>query len=90
VELYVRRREWSDRSSRPAVPGRLPDDFGIVTVNVRAKTVASRTRFLRTFRAHLHYRLNVFTIFMPPLREPRTDITLLAEHFVEKHSSRAR
>jgi len=40
-----------------------------------------------TFRADLHYRLNVFTIFVPPLRERRTDITLLAEHFLEKYSS---
>ena len=40
-----------------------------------------------TFRADLHYRLNVFTIFVPPLRERRTDIMLLAEHFLEKYSS---
>ena len=40
-----------------------------------------------TFRADLHYRLNVFTIFVPPLRERKTDITLIAEHFLEKYSS---
>jgi Nif-specific regulatory protein len=40
-----------------------------------------------TFRADLHYRLNVFTIFVPPLRERRTDIMLLGEHFLEKYSS---
>ena len=39
-----------------------------------------------TFRADLHYRLNVFTIFVPPLRERKTDITLIAEHFLEKYS----
>jgi Nif-specific regulatory protein len=39
------------------------------------------------FRADLHYRLNVFTIFVPPLRERRTDIMLLAEHFLEKYSA---
>ncbi len=39
------------------------------------------------FRADLHYRLNVFAIFVPPLRERRTDIMLLAEHFLEKYSS---
>ncbi|MGE0392584.1 MAG: sigma 54-interacting transcriptional regulator, partial [Vicinamibacterales bacterium] len=40
-----------------------------------------------TFRADLHYRLNVFTIFVPPLRERKTDITLIAEHFLEKYAS---
>ena len=40
-----------------------------------------------TFRADLHYRLNVFTIFVLPLRERKTDITLIAEHFLEKYAN---
>ena len=39
-----------------------------------------------TFREDLHYRLNVFTIFVPPLRERKTDILLLADHFLEKYA----
>jgi Nif-specific regulatory protein len=39
-----------------------------------------------TFREDLHYRLNVFTIFVPPLRERKPDILLLADHFLEKYS----
>ena len=39
-----------------------------------------------TFRGDLYYRLNVFPIFMPPLREHKTDILLLADFFLEKYS----
>ena len=39
-----------------------------------------------TFREDLFYRLNVFPIFMPPLRERTSDILLLADHFLEKYA----
>mgnify|MGYP002064716528 CR=1 FL=1 len=39
-----------------------------------------------SFRGDLYYRLNVFPIYMPPLRERKTDMLLLADHFLEKYS----
>ena len=38
------------------------------------------------FRADLYYRLNVFPIYAPPLRERKSDLLLLADHFIEKYS----
>lgn len=40
-----------------------------------------------TFREDLHYRLNVFAIFVPPLRERKTDVLLLADHFLDRYAT---
>jgi Nif-specific regulatory protein len=40
----------------------------------------------RAFREDLYYRLNVFSIFIPPLRERKPDLLMLADHFLDKAS----
>ncbi len=61
-----------------------------VKVDVRLLTATHKDLELGvqagTFREDLYYRLNVFSIFLPPLRDRRPDILLLADHFVEKYA----
>ena len=66
------------------------------TVKVNVRLIAATSKDLEkaisegTFREDLYYRLNVFTIFVPPLRERKADLLLLADHFLEKLSSEHR
>ena len=54
----------------------------IAATNVDLKTIVSEGKF----REDLYYRLNVLPILIPPLRERREDIMLLAHYFIEQYS----
>jgi Nif-specific regulatory protein len=65
---------------------------GILSIKTNVRIIAASNKDLERevqegrFREDLYYRLNVFPIFMPPLRERKSDILLLANHFLEKYA----
>jgi len=65
--------------------------YNTIKVDVRVITATNRNLEILMeegkFREDLFYRLNVFPIIVPPLRERKTDIMLLANYFIEKYSS---
>lgn len=65
---------------------------GTATIKTDVRVIAATNRHLEDliekgrFRQDLYYRLNVFPIHIPPLRERKTDIPLLADFFVERYN----
>jgi Nif-specific regulatory protein len=64
------------------------------TLKANVRIIAATNRNLEEaveqdeFRQDLYYRINVFPIFLPPLRDRKDDILLLADYFVEKYAKR--
>ena len=64
------------------------------TLRVDVRIIAATSKDLEksieedTFREDLYYRLNIFPVFIPPLRERKTDILLLADYFVDKFNQK--
>jgi Nif-specific regulatory protein len=66
---------------------------GIEPIKVNVRLVTATNKDMEhaiaegAFREDLFYRLNVFGIFIPPLRERKPDVLLLADHFLERFAS---
>jgi len=69
---------------------------GTRPIGVNIRLIAASNRNLEecvkngTFRQDLFYRLNVVRLKMPPLRDRKEDIPMLARYFVEKHSAKCK
>lgn len=62
------------------------------TIEIKVRLIAATNKDLETaiadntFREDLYYRLNVFSIFVPPLRERKPDVVALTDFFLEKYT----
>jgi Nif-specific regulatory protein len=66
---------------------------GIETIKTNVRIIVATNKNLEQqikegiFREDLYYRVNVFPIYLPPLRERKDDIMQLADHFLEKYAA---
>jgi len=86
--------ELQSKLLRVLQEGELERVGGTSSIPIRVRVIAATNQVLQRaieegrFRPDLYYRLNVFPLRLPALRERRKDIPILARHFVMKHGLR--
>jgi transcriptional regulator with GAF, ATPase, and Fis domain len=85
VQVRMLRVIQTKRFERIGGNDTLQSDFRLITATNRNLEAAVRDG---TFRLDLYYRLNVFPVYVPPLRERKDDIPSLVQYFLSLHSKR--
>jgi DNA-binding NtrC family response regulator len=86
VELQARLLRVLETRNFQRLGGTRPIDVNVRILSATNKDLKQMVAE-KTFREDLYYRINVFPIHIPPLREHREDILLLVEHFIREFSS---
>jgi len=88
VELQPKLLRFLDRSEIHPLGEPQPQRVSVRIVAATNADLEERVQ-AKTFRTDLYYRLNVFSIGLPPLRERGTDIEVLLDHFLQLYAQRA-
>lgn len=86
IELQARMLRVLETRNFQRLGGTRPIDVNVRILSATNKDLKQMVAENK-FREDLYYRINVFPIHIPPLREHREDVLLLAEHFIKEFSS---
>ncbi len=84
MQVQLLRVIESKQFTRVGGNDQIKSDFRVICATNRDLEAALKEG---TFREDLYYRLNVFTVSIPPLRERRSDIPPMVQHFIKKYST---
>jgi DNA-binding NtrC family response regulator len=86
LDMQVKMLRALQESEIDPVGGKRPVKVNVRIISATNRDLAELTREGQ-FREDLYYRLNVFPIFVPPLRQRREDIPALARHFISRFAA---
>jgi len=86
IDMQVKLLRALQEGEVDAVGSKRPMKVNVRIISATNRDLAELTREGQ-FREDLYYRLNVFPIFVPPLRQRREDVPALARHFIERFAA---